>query len=55
MVLTAWFMTQLVQAAAGTDATADDDDKKGNKESSNYTNVGHVVFNITVDTQKQQL
>lgn len=55
MVLTAWFTTQLVQVAAGTDATADDDDNKENKESNNYTNVGHIAVKATVDTQKQQL
>lgn len=55
MILTAWFTTQLVQAAAGTDATADDDDNKENKESNNYTDVGHVIVKATVDTQKQQL
>lgn len=59
-VLTSWLATHLVQAAAGTNATADDNGKNKNKESNTYTNEGHLVdrsaaVKAVVDRHKQQL
>lgn len=59
LVLTSWLATQLVQAAAGTDTTADDDGKNQNKKPN--TNIygcsaDRIQVEITMeDTQMQQL